>query len=98
MFGMVFNVATAYGAKPYRYPLLLVSLILFPASADPCYEDFVEQLRIEKCTIHLTGSDQGVEHGMTKYRKGPQRTAKDHKGPTKDRKGALHRTTEDRQS
>ena len=28
--------------------------------------------------------------GMTKYRKGPQRTAKDHKG-------ALHRTTEDRQ-
>jgi len=68
MFGIVFNVATAYGAKPYRYPLLLVSLILFPASADPCYEDFVEQLRIEKCTIHLTGSDQGVEHvhNMTK--------------------------------
>ena len=27
--------------------------------------------------------------GMTKYRKGPQRTAKDHKRPTKDRKGAL---------
>jgi len=24
---------------------------------------------------------------MTKYRKGPQRTTKDRKGPTKDRKG-----------
>ena len=33
-----------------------------------------------------------VSYGMTKYRKGPQRTAKDHKGPTKDRKGALHMT------
>jgi len=27
-----------------------------------------------------------LHHGMTKYRKGPQRT---HKRPTKDRKGAL---------
>jgi len=26
---------------------------------------------------------------MTKYRKGPQRTTKDRKGPTKDRNGAL---------
>ena len=30
-------------------------------------------------------------NGMTKYRKGPQRTTKDRKGPTKDRKG-LQRT------
>jgi len=30
-----------------------------------------------------------IKFGMTKYRKGPQRTTKDRKGPTKDRKGAL---------
>jgi len=41
------------------------------------------------------GGSQDIRPGMTKYRKGPQRT---HKRPTKNRKGALHRTTEDRQS
>jgi len=51
-------------------------------------------LRRRCCDPHVTP----VLGGMTKYRKGPQRTAKDHKGPTKNRKGALHRTTEDRQS
>ena len=37
--------------------------------------------------------------GMTKYRKGPQRTTKDRKGPTKDRKGPQRthkRPTKDR--
>ena len=37
----------------------------------------------------------GVWLNTAKDRKGPQRT---HKRPTNDRKGALHRTTEDRQS
>jgi len=37
--------------------------------------------------MKVTGHDSV---GMTKYRKGPQRT---HKRPTEDRKGALHRTT-----
>jgi len=39
----------------------------------------------------VSQNDRLYNTGMTKYRKGPQRTAK-------DRKGALHRTTEDRQS
>jgi len=60
-------------------------------------------------THSLRKGDEHPAYGMTKYRKGPQRThkrpqrttkdpQKTHKGPTKDRKGALHRTTEDRQS
>jgi len=57
----------------------------FSTRSDRCvfrfYRQFLSHVRVRVTCL------RPVCNGMTKYRK----------GPTKDRKGALHRTTEDRQ-
>jgi len=67
----------------------------------PAAFQFIAKCRVLKVTLQVATHGGGVcglrlrrftlKTGMTKYRKGPQRTAK-------DRKGALHTTTEDQQS
>ena len=58
----------------------------------------VLQMRSARLLVALLEDISALLTGMTKYRKGPQRTAKDPQRTAKDHKGALHRTTEDRQS